>query len=64
MLSTGRQVGLYGPSSSETQIDRCRGGVPELRGCQRSKIKAAKTTLPGLKEDLKCVLEDEQEKEK
>lgn len=64
MLSTRRQVGLYGPSSSETQIDRYRGGVPELRGCQGSKIKAAKTTLPGLKEDLKCVLKDEQEKEK
>lgn len=58
-------MALYGPSSSETQIERFRGGVPELRGCQRSKIKAAKTkTLPGLKEDLKCILKDEQEKEK
>lgn len=49
------------------QIHRLTGAWrgPEQRDCQRSKIKAAKTkTLPGLKEDLKCVLKDEHEKEK
>lgn len=64
-LGTGKQVAMYGPSSSEMQVGRCHGGVPELRDCQRSKIKVVKTkTFPGLKGDLKCILKGEGEKEK
>lgn len=59
-LGTGKQVALYGPSSSEIQIGRYCGGVPEPRDWQRSKIQAVKTkTFAGLKGDWKCVLKDE-----
>lgn len=59
-LGTGKQVALYGPSSSGMQVGKCYRGVPERRDCQRSKIKAAKTkTFAGLKGDLKCILKDE-----
>lgn len=59
-LGTEKQVALYSPRSSEMQVGRCCGEVPEPRDCQRRKTKAVKTKIfAGLKGDLNCILKDE-----